>query len=166
MEGGVMKKRASVVIMICGLFSLVLGGLIFSAGKASQSEAEALEEILALELATYETWYGKSDPTAYTQMFADKATYFDPAMADKIEDSAIKEHLMAFAGQIPNFDYEILNPRVDLYGDVAVFTFNLEAYNPTDGTVALHAKSTAVLTHTNDGWKKIHAHWTIVPPEG
>jgi hypothetical protein len=127
------------------------------------TEAAALEEVLALELATYETWYGKSDPTAYTKAFADKATYFDPALPDKIEDSAIKEHLMNFTGKIPNFNYKILNPRVDLYGDVAVFTFNLEAYDRKDGTVTLHAKSTAVLTRTNDGWKKVHAHWTVIP---
>jgi ketosteroid isomerase-like protein len=126
-------------------------------------EAAALEEILALELATYETWYGKSDPTAYAQVFADKATYFDPALADKIEDSAIKKHLMAFAGKIPNFRYEILNPRVDLYGEIAVFTFNLKAYDKKDSAVTLHATSTAVLTHTNGGWKKVHAHWTVIP---
>ena len=158
-----MKKRYLVVITICGMFALLLGGLVFGAGKAAQSEADALEEILALELATYETWYGKSDPTAYVQMFADKATYFDPALADKIEDGSIKKHLMAFAGSVPNFDYEILNPRVDLYGDVAVFTFNLEAYDRKEGTVTLRAKSTAVLTRTNDGWKKVHAHWTVIP---
>jgi len=158
-----MKKRYSVVITICVMFALLFGGLVFGAGKAAQSEADALKEILALELATYETWYGESDPTAYAQGFADKATYFDTRLPDRFDDSAVKEHLMTFAGKIPNFDYEFINPRVDLYGDVAVFTFNLKAYDRKDGAVTLHAKSTAVLTHTNDGWKKVHAHWTVIP---
>jgi hypothetical protein len=69
---------------------------------------------------------------------------------------------MSFAGKIPNLTYKILNPRVDLYGDVAVFVFNLEAYDPKDGTLVRLWKSSAVLIRTNDGWKKVHAHWTGV----
>ncbi len=126
------------------------------------TEATALEEILALEHAVYKTWF-KSDPTAYAQGFADKATYFDTRLADRFDDSAVKEHLMTFAGKIPNFNYKILNPRVDLYGEVAVFTFNLEAYDRKDGKVAVRWKSTAVLTRTNGGWEKVHAHWTGIP---
>ncbi len=129
------------------------------------SEAATLEEILALELTTYETWYGNSDPTAYAQMFSDKATYFDTQLPDKIEDSAVKEHLMTFAGKTPKLDYEILNPRVDLYGDTAVFTFNLNASDPTKGTVLARFKSTAVLTRTQNGWEKVHAHWTPIAVE-
>ena len=127
------------------------------------TEATALEEILALELATYETYYGKSDPKAWVELFADKATYIEPWSDDRIEDGAIRAHLMAFKGKIPNFNYKIFNPRVDLFGEAAVFSFNLEAYDRKDGKVTLRAKSTAVLTHTNEGWKKVHAHWTIIP---
>ena len=107
---------------------------------------------------------GESDPTEYAQPFADKATYFDPWAVGKLEDGAIKEHLMALAGKIPNLDYEILDPRVDLYGDTAVFTFHLETTDPTDGTVTSRWKSTAVLTRTNDGWEKVHAHWSLAEP--
>jgi ketosteroid isomerase-like protein len=156
-----MKKRYSVIITICGIFALLLGGLLFGAGKASQSEADALEEILALERDAYVTWF-QSDPTAYAEMFADKATYFDTWLPDRFDDSAVKEHLMTFAGKIPNWDYEFIKPRVDLYGDTAVFTFNVEAYDPTDGTVTARWKSTAVLIRTKDGWEKVHAHWTPI----
>ena len=150
------------IITICGIFALLLGGLVFGAGKPAQSEADALEEMLALERAAYETWF-KSDPTAYAQGFADKVTYFDTVLWDRFDDSAVKAHLMTFAGKIPDFDYKFFNPRVDLYGDVAVFTFNLEAYDPKDGKLVVRWKSTAVLTRTDGGWEKVHAHWTGVP---
>jgi hypothetical protein len=156
-----MKKRYVSIITICGIFTLLLGGLFLIAGKAPQSEEDALEEILALEREAYVTWF-QSDPTAYAQGFADKATYFDTWLPDRFDDAAVKEHLMTFVGKIPNFDYEFINPRVDLYGDTAVFTFNLEAYNPTDGTVTARWKSTAVLNRTKDGWEKVHAHWTPI----
>ncbi len=150
-------KRVIIVLLAVAVFSGCA-----TAPKTGMSEAAALEEILALEHAAYETWF-KSDPTAYAQGFADKVTYFDTVLWDRFDDSAVKAHLMTFAGKIPDFDYKFINPRVDLYGDVAVFTFNLEAYDPKDGKLVVRWKSTAVLTRTNGGWEKVHAHWTGVP---
>lgn len=146
-------------VIIALLVVAVFGGC---ATAPKITEPAALEEILALERAAMETWF-KSDPTAYAQGFADKATYFDTKLADRFDDSAVKKHLMTFAGKIPDFDYKFFNPRVDLYGDVAVFTYNLEAYNRKDGKVTVRWKSTAVLTRTNGGWEKVHAHWTGIP---
>jgi hypothetical protein len=148
---------------------IVLLAIVFFGGCATapiirMSEAAALEEIMALELATYETWYGKSDPTAYAQLFADKATYFDPWSENMIEDRAIKEYLMAFAGQIPSVDYKILNPRIDLYGNTAVFVFNLEVSDPKDGMVMTLWKGTTVFTRTKYGWEKVHANWSFTLP--
>ena len=150
-------------ITICWLFALS-GGLLFGAGtgedKTAQSEAAALEEILELEGAALDTWYGDSDPAAYAQSFADKATYFDPWSAGKLEDSAVKEYLMAFAGLVPKLHYEILNPRVDLYGDTAVFTCNLDATNRKDSTVT-QWNVAAIFTRTRDGWEKVYASWSF-----
>jgi hypothetical protein len=130
------------------------------------TEETALQEILALELATYEPYYRESDPTAWVELFADKATYIEPWSDNRIEDGAIKEHVMAYAGQIPNFDYEILDPRVDLCGDTAVFAFNLKYTDPKDSKVTGLWKGTAIFTRTDDGWKKVHAHFsaTIAMP--
>ncbi len=160
-----MKKRYLVVITICVMFALLLGGLVFGAGKATQSEADALEEILALEKATLDGWYGESDPTAYAELFADKATYFDPWEGGRVEDSAIKEYLMTFMGKVPKLDYEIPNPRIDLYGDTAVVTFNEKTTNPKDGTV-VRWNVTLVFTRTKDGWKRVHANWAYAEPPG
>lgn len=150
-------------ITICWLFAL-LGGLLFGAGtgedKTAQSEAAALEEILELESTALDTWYGDSDPTAYTQLFADKATYFDPWSGGKLEDSAIKEYLLSFAGQIPDCRYEFLNPRVDLYGDTAVFTCNLDATDRKDSAVT-QWNVAVVFTRTRDGWERVHANWSF-----
>ena len=71
---------------------------------------------------------------------------------------------MAFSGKIPNCDYEILNPRVDLYGETAVLTFTEDATVKADISV-VHWNVTHVFTRTEDGWKKIHANWSYsVPP--
>ena len=145
------------VITICWLFAL-FGGLVFAGGEAEQSEEAVLEELLAAESATLDSYYGQSDPTAYAALFADRATYFDPWSGGRLEDAAIKEYLMAFKGQIPKLNYEIPNPRVDLYGDTAVFTFNLDAIDPGSGAVT-GWDVTLVFLRTADGWKRIHANW-------
>ena len=145
------------------LFTLLV--LAFFCGCATSpkiADEAALEEILELERTAYVTWF-KSDPTAYAEGFADRATYFDTVLPDRFDDAAIKKHLMTFAGKIPDLDYKFINPRVDLYGDVAIFTFGLEAYIKKDGKIAARWKSTAVLTRSNGGWEKVHAHWTGVP---
>jgi hypothetical protein len=149
-------------ITICWLFAL-LGGLIFGAGLREKKEAAALEELLALESAALDGWYGESDPTLYAQQFTDKATYFDHMSDGRLEDSAVKEHLMTYMGKVPKFNYEIPNPRVDLYGNTAILTFNLNAILAKTGTVT-RWNVTLVYTRTKDGWEKVHANWSRTEP--
>ncbi len=160
-----MKKWYLVVITICTLFAVLLGGLVFGAGKPAQSEEEVFEEILALEKTTLDGWYGESDPTGYAELFADEATYFDPWVGHRVEDVAIKEYLMTFMGKVPNLDYEIQKPRLDLYGDTAVFTFNEKTTDPKSGAI-VRWNVTLVFIRTRDGWKRVHANWAYAEPPG
>ena len=83
----------------------------------------------------------------------------------RLEDSDIKEYLMTFMGKVPNLEYEIPNPRVDLYGDTAVFTFNEKTTDPKNGAV-VRWNVTLVFTRTRDGWKRVHANWAYAEPPG
>jgi hypothetical protein len=160
-----MKK----LIMVVGMFVL-FGGLAFAAATAekpvAQSEQAALEEIVELEGGTFVTWYGESDPTAYAELFSDKATYFGPGLKDKAEDGAVKGFMMGAQGLIPKSDWEILNPRVDLYGEVAVFTFMLKTSDPKSGEETGLYQGTAIFNRVGDSWKKVHAHFSApaAPP--
>ena len=147
-------------ITICWLFAL-LDGLVFGAGLREKKEAAALKELLALESAALDGWYGESNPTLYAQQFADKATYFDPWVGGRVEDSPIKEYVMTFMGKVPKVNFEIPNPRVDLYGNMAILTFNLNAILAKDGTVTPW-NVTLVYTRTKDGWEKVHANWNYM----
>ena len=154
-----MKK----IITIFCLFAL-LGGLVFGFGKGESEEA-VLKELLVLEKTALDVWYGESDPTIYIQQFADKATYFDPWSGGKIVDEALKVYLTGFTGNIPNCNYEILNPRVDLYDDIAIFTFNVNSTVKADNSVVFW-NTTHIFTRTGDGWKKVHANWSFGKPPG
>ncbi len=151
-------------IAACGMFAL-LGGFVVGSGpgesKGVQSESAALEELLVLTRGSLDMWYGESDPTIFAQTFADKATYFDPWTGGRLDDGAIKEYLMSFLGQVPKLNYEILNPRVDLHGDIATFTFNCNAIDPVSGAITVW-NTTEIFMWTNDGWERIHANWNYM----
>jgi ketosteroid isomerase-like protein len=119
-----------------------------------------LGELLAIVEAAMDPYFNDSDPNVYADLFCDEATYFDPNSSGKLERGAIREHFAAFAGQIPPLRYEILNPGVDVFGDTAVFTFNLETYDQADGTVTSRWNTTEVHKRTGDGWEMVHAHWS------
>ena len=80
------------------------------------------------------------------------------------EDGDLKDHLMSYAGTIPNVDWEILNPRVDLYGRTAVLTFRCKVTDK--GKIIIVWKGTAVYDRTGGQWKKVHQAWmtTVEPP--
>ena len=110
--------------------------------------------------AALDPYFGESDPSAYVARFADEATYFDPNSAGRIDGDAYRQHFAGYAGQIPPFDYRIANPTVDLNGDTAVLTFNLEVIDPENGTLAVLWNTTEVHRRTEDGWEMVHAHWS------
>ena len=57
---------------------------------------------------------------------AEDATYFDPWAPSKQYGPAVVEYLQGFEGMVPPLGFEIVDPSVDVRGDVAIFTFNVE----------------------------------------
>jgi ketosteroid isomerase-like protein len=131
-------------------------------GEVQDRDVAVLEELIALETAALDPYFGQSDPSAYAAMFADEATYFDPNSAGRLNGDAYKRHFAAFAGQIPPLRYKILNPAVDLHGDTAVFTFNVEVVDPAIDAVAAVWNATEVRHRTEDRWDIVHAHWSYM----
>lgn len=110
-------------------------------------------------------YFGRSDPSAYVARYGDRVTYFDAWSPQKLEDDAARDHLMGFAGQIPPFDYKILNPAVQVFGSVTVFTFQVDVIDPAAGETFAIWSTTEVHCRNGDDWDLVHAHWSFaVPP--
>ncbi len=134
---------------------------------STANSKDVLEELLAQERVALDPYFGKSDPTQYVANYAEKMTYFDPWSSGKLEDEAAKEHLLASAGTVPPFTYEILDPSVDLFGNTAIFTFNIDVIDPAAGGTFAVWNTTEVHNRAGDGWELVHAHWSFaVPPKG
>ena len=123
-----------------------------------------LKELLEQEQAAMDPYFDQSDPTGYVALFTEDATYFDPNSSGKLSGTAIKELFGAYAGQIPRWRYEIHDPEVQISGESAVFTFNLDTFDVDDGSVTSRWNTTEVHTRSGDGWQLIHAHWSHREP--
>jgi hypothetical protein len=146
--------------------ALPIGVLIVSCKSAdSETESAVLEELLAQEKAVLDPYFGESDPSSYVARYADRVTYFDAWSPVKLENDAARDHLLAFKGEIPPFNYEIVNPSVQLMGDTAIFTLQVDMIDPAAGETFALWSTTEVHCRADDGWELVHAHWSFaIPP--
>jgi ketosteroid isomerase-like protein len=139
-----------------------------SASCANMSQEFQPEAIVALERAALDRW-GKGDPQGYLETYASEVTYFDP-MRDKRVDglAAMRELLLPITGKVKVDRYEMIAPKVQRHGDVAVLSYNLASHGrgPTGDSVTVHWNSTAVYGRLDGKWKIIHSHWSFTKPSG
>lgn len=125
------------------------------------SNDNTAEAILALERRALDR-YSQGNPLGYIDAFADDASYFDDIAAhtrlDGIE--AVRAHFTELQKAVPPHEYELVNPRVQLYGEVGILTLRYHG-SMADGEPLPQWKATVV--YRNDGdWKVVHAHWSLV----
>src|SRR5258705_1029128 len=82
------------------------------------------ETIVALERGALDRW-GMGDPQGFFEIMASDQTYFDPTTAKRIDgQDALKKLFAPFTGKIRIEKAEMIDPRVQRSGDLAVLTFN------------------------------------------
>ena len=133
--------------------------------KISQQEVE--KEILAHEHTIWDRW-SAGDPLGFAESFQDDATLFRwhdvqaQARLDSLEE--IQEYLATFEGNIPAHKYEMVDSRVQMYGEIAILTFEYHITMP-DGESGPPWKATNVYRLVNGEWKIVHSHWSLVKSE-
>jgi hypothetical protein len=106
------------------------------AQEGGRSVESASQEILALEKSALDRWIA-ANPDGYLELAAPDISYFDPNRERRVDGlEALKALLGPIKGmQLPFNDprYEMIAPKVQLYGDVALLTFNLINYAKMGG---------------------------------
>ena len=129
--------------------------------RAPTDQQDVLETILAQERPALERFYN-GDPFGYAELFADELTYFDPGSGGRMDGiSALKEYYAPIEGQISVPRHEVLNPRIQLHGDMGVVTYNLNEY-ASDGPASQRWNATEVYRRIGEEWRIIHAHWSAI----
>lgn len=155
------RKRATLLSLIgLALLAAACGSTTVERAAGAVADADAARELVALEQAALDPYYGQSDPAPYVNQFAERGTYFDPWSSGKLVDDAIGQHLLSFEGAIPLVGYDIVAPQADVYGDTAIFTFQVTTRDPENDAVLTRWNATEVRVRTGDEWKMVHAHWS------
>jgi ketosteroid isomerase-like protein len=109
------------------------------------------------------------DPDGYLDLYAQDVTYFDANTERRVvglED--MRKRLAPIRELKPPFSdarYELIEPRVQPDGDMALLTFNLITYGElADGVERELARwnSSEVYRRIDGRWRIIHSHWSYV----
>ncbi len=153
-----------------------LGGLSLAACRHAAPRAAATmdiaEHIISLERSALDRWI-RGDPDGYLSRYAKDATYFDPFRDKRVDGlDELNARMAAMRGiSLPFTDprYDMIRPRVQVDGNIAVLTFNLVNYGKPSGsaqeTVLAHWNATEVYRQVNGGWQIIHTHWSFTQPQ-
>lgn len=146
------------LILFCSI-SLIFASCETKQDTPTQENVE--QTILAMERQALDRW-AAGDPVGFSEGFADDVTYFDDIGAstriDGLEE--LRTYLTSLEGEIPPHSYEIVDPRVQVYGDIAICT--LRYHSTVNGEPGPPWKATDVYRLTDGTWHLVHAHWSLV----
>lgn len=156
-----MKTPISVSVIV--FLFLALG---FTSSLIAQTPVPSTEdEVIAL---TYKIWKAENekDMTVRNKYISDDFTEFNPTYSTRI-DGKTKNFNLNDANTMGGTSLadEMLNPKVQVYGNVAILTYNFAGViKDNDGKVRSNkAKSTRVYVKMNGEWKLVHANFGMDP---
>jgi ketosteroid isomerase-like protein len=160
-----MRRAIGLVVLLSSC------GLLASCAIPAQTGGSAdsvLDELVALERSALDRWI-RLDPQGYLDLYAPDLTYFDATTERRVVGvEAVRTRLALMKDMKPPFSdprYELIDPKVQQHGDVALLTFNLINYGKlSDGAERELARwnSTEVYSRIQGRWKIIHSHWSYV----
>jgi ketosteroid isomerase-like protein len=131
----------------------------------ADSHEKVAEEVIAVTKAQWAA-ENKRDVATAMKNIAEEYTEFNSEYPTRLDGKAISRTLgEAFAsGSGTNVVSEMANPKVQVYGDVAILTYNyIGASKNKDGEVESDkAKSTRIYVKKNGEWMLVHANFAPV----
>ena len=143
--------------------AVILAWLILGGCDSDKSHQNTGQEIIALERSALDKW-AQSNTGGFIDISSDDVTWFDfqPGAQQRIDSiGAVRNYLAPLTGQIPLHTYELVNPKVQVYGNTAILTFHWKA-TMTDGKPLDGWKATSVYNRKEGKWRQVHAHWSPV----
>ena len=160
-----MRKQLPVIHFL--LFATVVALLLLAVNSTSAepSEQAIAAQIIAREKSSVEAWRRK-DKAFYADLFTEDATFFS-AESPYLETDPKENFLPKFDQYADMFkinDFQMHNPRVQIYGDAAVLTYNSSSSITFGGqTINYTSKVTSVYVKQGNTWRIAHAHETMNP---
>lgn len=128
----------------------------------AMDDRTARETILGKERGALDRW-SSGDPAGYAKAAHEDVTYFDDigAQSGVAGISSVRAYLSSLEGQIPRHSYEVVDPRIQLYGDIGIVTLRYSPSSPA-GEALPPWKATTVYWYTEGDWYLVHANWSMI----
>jgi len=150
----------SIALFLLMMMVIPLLGVVSTAGPVDDSAAE----IIALEKAMLDRW-GTGDTDSFLELAAPDITYFDPSMEKRLDGrEAFEKFLAPLKGTFRVPRYEIIDPKVQVYGGAAVLSYNMIDYDET-GKNTFRMNVTEVYARHDGRWALVHSHFSITKPK-
>jgi len=119
-------------------------------------------QVLEMERTALDRW-GKGDPDGFVEICDPEVVYFDPFLPWPIDGlDALRQYYSELRGKIKIDSDEILDPKVQVHGEIAVLTFRFDSRGSDR---EMHWNATEVYRLNSDGWRIIHSHWSFTQPK-
>ena len=147
----------NVTLFALAILAAVSAGPVPAAGAA----ADPASEIIALERKAMDGWI-LGDPGPSLAISDADITYFHVMPEKRLDGLAAPKALVEpFRGRSLFDSYEMLEPKVQASGDLAVLTYVLVRRN---GSASSRWNATQVYQKKTEGWRIIHSHWSQTAP--
>ena len=158
--------RKQLISLIVVLVVLASGVFFVTKGTSVEANQQAIAaSIIAREKASFEAWQRK-DKAFFADFMSDDATFFS-WMSPYLETEPKVNFLPKFeqyAEMVKFNDYGMYNPRVQVYGDTAVLTYNSSISASFGGQPMNYtAKVTSVYAKQGNTWRVVHTHESMNP---
>ncbi len=132
---------------------------------SAEDEPRGLAKVLMdQETAAMERWRS-GDPMGWAEISAPEVTYGDPGLAKPVVGrDAYAAFLEKLKGQIHYQGSEFIQPRVEVFGEVALLTYNYRSTTdrPGEKPETTLWNTTEVYARFGADWRIIHSHWSLV----
>ncbi len=117
-------------------------------------------EIVEIERNALKRWC-MGDPTGFLEITAPGIAYFDPFLPRRLDGwDNINAYYECLRGKVTASGFEMIEPRVQDYGDTAVLTYNF--VSRVGEKRELRWNCTEVYRRATLGWKIAHTHWSLI----
>jgi ketosteroid isomerase-like protein len=153
-------------ILKMSMFSGFVGLALVASPAIAGENPKVAAEVMALARAQWAAEIAGKSVSEQTTTLADDYTEFSAGTPIRIDGKAMNARLYQAAsmdGSKP-LASDMVNPKVQVYGDTAILTYNFVGMLQTkDGKVEPNnAVSTRVYSLVNGEWMLVHGHFSVV----
>jgi ketosteroid isomerase-like protein len=161
-----MRKQLSLILLLLAVVCICVTLFAATGALARSSEQQSIaSQIIAREKASVEAWQRK-DKAFYADLLADDSTYFNSfsPYLDADPKTNFMPRFEQYAEMFKYNDFQMYNPRVQVYGDTAVLTYNSSVSATFNGQPLNYtAKMTVVYVKQGNTWRVVHGHESMNP---